>query len=90
MGRKAHPKCMIYWLFDPCDFKLTIPISGVTIQQYLRMWWNWGAMRAPPVGKTQACFARRSGCRAPQQGDALDLGAVSLGKAFAIPLIVEK
>jgi hypothetical protein len=42
------------------------------------------AERVAAVGKTQACFARRSGCRAPQQEDSLDLGAVTLVKAFSL------
>ena len=57
------------------------------------MWWNWEAMRAPPVAE-EASRARGSGrqmprrkaaegrCRAPQQEDSLDLGAVTSVKVF--------
>ena len=38
--------------------------------------------RVAAVGKTQACLARRSGCRAPQQEDSVDLGAVTAVKVL--------
>ena len=51
-----------------------------------RLWRIKRAERVAAVGKTRAGVVRRSGCRAPQQGDSVDLGAVISVKVFSVPL----
>ena len=41
--------------------------AGIGERPDRRRWWNKGGERVAAVGKTRACFDRRSGCRVPQQ-----------------------
>ena len=46
--------------------------GGIGKRSERRRWREERAERVAAVGEAQACFVRRSGCRAPQQEDALD------------------